>query len=84
MAEREGFEPSMGVTPYTLSRRAPSTARTPLRKWWQPKPATLRRSSSLLPLLPSGPDGVHNVSSRRDRSGSPLRGAMLPEWGTGE
>ena len=30
MAEREGFEPSMGFTPYTLSRRAPSAARTPL------------------------------------------------------
>jgi hypothetical protein len=30
MAEREGFEPSMGVNPYTLSRRAPSAARTPL------------------------------------------------------
>ena len=31
LAEREGFEPSMGVTPYTLSRRAPSASRTPLR-----------------------------------------------------
>ena len=30
VAEREGFEPSMGITPYTLSRRAPSAARTPL------------------------------------------------------
>jgi hypothetical protein len=30
LAEREGFEPSMGITPYTLSRRAPSAARTPL------------------------------------------------------
>ena len=31
-AEREGFEPSMGFHPYTLSRRAPSAARTPLRR----------------------------------------------------
>ena len=32
MAEREGFEPSIrGLAVYTLSRRAPSTARTPLR-----------------------------------------------------
>ena len=31
MAEREGFEPSIRVNVYTLSRRAPSTARPPLR-----------------------------------------------------
>ena len=31
VAEREGFEPSIRFTVYTLSRRAPSTARTPLR-----------------------------------------------------
>ncbi len=32
MAVREGFEPSNGVTRYTLSRRAPSATRTPHRK----------------------------------------------------
>ena len=31
LAEREGFEPSMSVTPYSLSRGAPSAARPPLR-----------------------------------------------------
>ena len=31
MAEREGFEPSIRVNVYTLSRRAPSTTRTSLR-----------------------------------------------------
>src|SRR6266446_3266475 len=31
MAEREGFEPSKGVNPYTLSRGAPSTTRPSLR-----------------------------------------------------
>ena len=30
MAEREGFEPSVRLHVHTLSRRAPSTARTPL------------------------------------------------------
>jgi hypothetical protein len=30
MAEREGFEPSVGVNLHTLSKRAPSTARPPL------------------------------------------------------
>jgi hypothetical protein len=30
MAEREGFEPSKGLTPYALSRGAPSAARPPL------------------------------------------------------
>src|SRR5690606_32221998 len=29
LAVREGFEPSIGINLYTLSRRAPSTARTP-------------------------------------------------------
>src|SRR6478736_901615 len=35
VAERAGFEPAKrGLAAYTLSRRAPSTARTPLR--WNP------------------------------------------------
>ncbi len=33
MAEREGFEPSIRFPVYTLSRRAPSTTRPPLRKF---------------------------------------------------
>jgi hypothetical protein len=32
MAEREGFEPSVRFTVHTLSRRAHSTALTPLRR----------------------------------------------------
>ena len=37
VAEREGFEPSKrGLAVYTLSRRAPSTARTPLRRCKSP------------------------------------------------
>ena len=32
MAEREGFEPSVAFRLHTLSRRAPSTTRTPLQK----------------------------------------------------
>ena len=39
LAEREGFEPSMDFRPYTLSRRAPSTARTPLQERSQRKSA---------------------------------------------
>ena len=31
MAEREGFEPSIGLTLYALSRGAPSATRPPLR-----------------------------------------------------
>ncbi len=31
MAEKEGFEPSIGINLYTLSRRAPSAARTLLQ-----------------------------------------------------
>src|SRR5687767_6585087 len=34
LAERGGFEPpKRGLDAYTLSRRAPSTTRTPLRTW---------------------------------------------------
>ena len=32
MAERKGFEPSRRFPAYTLSRRAPSTTRPPLRR----------------------------------------------------
>ena len=32
LAEREGFEPSMGINPYSLSRGAPSATRPPLRE----------------------------------------------------
>lgn len=32
MADREGFEPSRRLPAYTLSKRAPSTARPPVRK----------------------------------------------------
>ncbi len=31
-AERQGFEPSVGVNLHTLSKRAPSATRTPLQK----------------------------------------------------
>ena len=34
MAESEGFEPSMSVNPYTLSRGAPSATRPTLRNKW--------------------------------------------------
>ena len=34
----------------------------------QPNPATLRHSRILLPLLPSGPGGVHSVTMRRNRA----------------
>ena len=36
VAEREGFEPSVGVNLHTLSKRAPSTARPPLLQGVRP------------------------------------------------
>ena len=39
VAEREGFEPSMGLVPYSLSRGAPSATRPSLRigaEWRRP------------------------------------------------
>src|SRR5690606_20005641 len=51
LAERGGFEPpKRGLDAYTLSRRAPSTTRTPLRTWaTQPRmrhPAANRAANS--------------------------------------
>ncbi len=45
-------------------------------------PAAPRRPRLLLPLLPSGPDGVHSLSSRGDRYGPPLKvaGARRASW----
>ena len=37
----------------------------------QPAPAAPRHSRPPLPLLPSGPDGVHDLAMRRDRCGPP-------------
>ena len=78
LAEREGFEPSMGYSPIHTFQACSFSRSDTSPIGWQPKPATPRRSSRLLPLLPSGSDGIHNVSSRGDRSGSPLRAGMLP------
>ena len=58
MAEREGFEPSIGINLYTLSRRAPSATRTSLqnisglpRKARKVKPVA--QESQILGLTPS-------------------------------
>jgi len=47
------------------------------KKWRWPLPATPRHMTSLLPLLPSGPGGVHSWSLRGDRQGPPLQGRQL-------
>ena len=50
MAEREGFEPSRRFPAYTLSRRAPSTTRPPLRsRPDKPCPAPLRKTAETRP-----------------------------------
>ena len=59
VAEREGFEPSMGSRPYTLSRRAPSAARTPLRC----DRSTRRRT----PLRLANPTGRAELAPRERR-----------------
>ena len=43
--------------------------------------ATPRHTNPLLPLLPSGPDGVHSLSLRGDPHEPPLRTAGLPAAG---
>ncbi len=37
----------------------------------QPAPSLPRHTHPLLPLLPSGPDGIHNFALRGDRHGPP-------------
>src|SRR5688572_32966261 len=75
LAERGGFEPpKRGLDAYTLSRRAPSTARTPLR--WNLKAAFRPRSGAQI-LAVTGDD--HNKIARR-------RGSCAPrcvEWFSG-
>ena len=46
------------------------TSTAEIKRW--PAPATPRRPSPLLRLLPSGPDRVHSLLSRGDRYGPPL------------
>ena len=45
LAERPGFEPGVEFPPHTLSRRAPSTTRTPLHTSGIPRPPSWRPPS---------------------------------------
>ena len=45
MAERAGFEPAIPFRVYTLSRRAPSTTRTPLQKKAHKEMENMRKDS---------------------------------------
>ena len=65
---------------YTLSRRAPSTTRTPLLKMEVTHPATPMRPSPLLPLLPSGPGGVHSMSPLGDQAGHHRAAYATGKW----
>ena len=61
LAEREGFEPSKGLnTPYSLSRRAPSTTRPPL-----PVPACARALTGRRILTPNRGQGRSDSPARR-------------------
>ncbi len=65
MAEREGFEPSIGVT-YT---HFPGVLLRPLGHLSVEvtHSATPKRPGPLLPLLPSGPGGVHSKLPQGDQ-----------------
>ena len=52
MAERKGFEPLVPVRVHTLSKRAPSTARPPLRKGREAY--TIHLIPAMLPILNPG------------------------------
>src|ERR1700676_2824570 len=63
MAERVGFEPTNTVRCYTLSRRAPSTARPPLLK---PQSTQTEQREGL--LRPSSPQPFGPTRSRRPKA----------------
>ena len=64
LAERVGFEPTNTVRCYTLSRRAPSTARPPLHK-----PSICSNRTARVRLLrPSWPQPFGPTRSRRPKS----------------
>jgi len=44
---------------------------TGIDQWWWPPEALTRHTHQLLPLLPSGPDGVHNLTLRGDQRKPP-------------
>ena len=54
MADRAGFEPAIELPLYTLSRRAPSTARPPVRNARRSARNSLYAGRSRLRLLPCG------------------------------
>ena len=88
LAEREGFEPSIRLlTVYTLSRRAPSATRTPLRAWCfhpaRSRPAGTRKHSGRTAARQAGagvaglPSAVLSPSAAaRDWSRSPRVGTI--------
>ena len=69
LAERAGFEPAKrGLAAYTLSRRAPSTARTPLHiVRSRPRAGCARIIPDARPSLRSGPPAVVRIRSWRIR-----------------
>ena len=58
LAERAGFEPAVGVNPHTLSKRAPSASRTPLRRGGRILTSRLERFNLLLRSVSQLDDNV--------------------------
>ena len=74
MAEREGFEPSEAFTPYTLSKRARSTALPPLR--------ISVFDGGNPPGRSSAPESTVTVAPFRAWRGSQFIAARGPKWVT--
>src|SRR5690606_11024455 len=77
VAEREGFEPSKGLlSPYSLSRGAPSSAKPPLRARTVGSPVillTARKNRDVKGTEPRLPDRDHDgqpVAAGRSREGA--------------
>jgi hypothetical protein len=75
LAEREGFEPSIRLTVYTLSRRAPSTTRPPLQIVFQSPhhvPVVARRKGVLMRSAAE----IHRSAPARGRALYRIRGRL--------
>ena len=76
VAEREGFEPSMSCPIHAFQACSFDRSDTSPRRpdgGWRSHPALTRHSPWPLPLLPSGPGGVHDFGA----AGGPDRTAMV-------
>ena len=73
MAEGEGFEPSKGVNPYSLSRGAPSATRPTLRN-----AGPIAQPGSICPMYPC--TGVSSMGGTQQTTGQAYSQYFEKDW----